>query len=309
MSLAERRVQVRHDAAHAGFRTPVSGPAVAGPEAGDAAREQAVQALQLMKDSRTEAPAPSGKHVWGVPDDVRIIGPDGSIRSINRWLGIPPAALQYSGQVFMGETLTLSTGMKNSDQEYPGNGVYAELPHQVKVTFKITCGKTTTIDPGQVVTAPSSVAQIIHQLPVPYVSTTVTITPELCPRWMPGDFFGVTAIGEVLDTDPAAGDRTGGLVGVADFAASISDAETSGCFIDCSTTGFQQPQAISNGSVNTATGAFSLGATDLAQSSPGGGWSAARSYSSGSAPGGFRGQAVSGGSMGRGWIVAWDTHL
>lgn len=309
MSLAERREQVRQDAAHAGLRNLATGPATTGAEAADAAREQAVQALQLMKGSRTEAAPPPGEHVWGVPDDVRIIGPDGSIRSINRWLGIPPAALQYSGQVFMGETLTLSTGMKNSDREYLGNGSYATLPHQVKVTFKITCGNTTTIDPGQVVTAPSSVAQIIHQLPVPYVSTTVTLTPELCPRWMPGDFFGVTAIGEVLDTDPTAGDRKGGLVVVADFAASISDAETSGCAIDCSTTGFQQPQAVSSGSVNTATGAFSLGATDLVQSSPGGGWSAARSYSSGPAPGGFAGRAAAGGSMGRGWTVAWDTRL
>lgn len=309
MSLGERRVQVRNDAAHAGFRTPVSGPAAAGLGSGDAAREQAVQALQQMKGSGADAAPAAGKAVWGVPDDVRVIGPDGSIRTINRWLGIPPAALQYSGQVFMGETLTLSTGMKNSDSEYLGDGAYAELPHQVKVTFEVTCGKTTTIDPGQVVTAPSSVAQIIHHLPVPYVSTTVTLTPELCPKWMPGDLFGVTAIGEVIDTDPAAGDRSGGLVVVADFAASISDAETSGCFIDCSTTGFQQPQAVSSGSVNTATGAFSLGATDLVQSSPGGGWSAGRSYSSGSAPGGFAGQAASGGSMGRGWTVAWDTRL
>ncbi len=209
----------------------------------------------------------------------------------------------------MGDTLTLSTGMKNSDSEFR-NGAWAELPHQVKVTWSVLCGgKLTTLDAGQVVTAPSSTYQAVNKAPVPYVSTTVTIVPELCPRLDTDPALVINAVGEVTDSDPTAGDRTGGLPLAPEIAAAITDAETLGCAIDCSTTGFAQPQAIRNGTVNTATGAFSLGGKDLVQASPGGGWTAGRYYSSDRSPNNLSARTAASRSLGQGWTSSWDTRL
>ncbi|WP_420081717.1 RHS repeat-associated core domain-containing protein [Streptomyces sp. JL4002] len=307
MTAAERREQVLQDSAGAAGRAPSGISVTAAETPADTAREQAVQA-QRQVTGQAAPGSGSDAHVWGVPDDFRIVGPEGSIRAVNRWLGVAPA-LHFTGQVFMGETLTLSTGMKNSDSKFL-NGVWAELPHQVKVTWEVSCGgKITTLDRGQVVTAPSSTYQAVNKGPVPYASTTVSMTPELCPNLGSTPQVSITAVGEVMDTDPAAGDRKGGIPLVPAIAAAITDAETPGCAIDCSTTGFAQPQAIRNGTVNSATGAFSLGANDLVQASPGGGWNAERYYSSGNVPRGLSAGSVMGGSLGVGWTSSWDTRL
>ncbi|MGW3059494.1 RHS repeat-associated core domain-containing protein [Streptomyces goshikiensis] len=309
MTLKERHEQVRRDSENAA-RRDLPGRTVAGAGAlADVARDQAAQAERQVQDRPARSSQDPAVRVWGVPDDFRIIGPEGSIRAVNRWLGVAPA-LQFTGQVFMGETLTLSTGMKNSDSKFLGNGSWAEMPHQVKVTWRLSCnGTITTLDRGQVVMAPSSTYQAIYKTPVPYVSTTVTLVPEFCPNLQPDDEIAIEARGEVIDTDPAAGDRAGGMPLVPQFATAIADAETAGCAIDCSTTGFAQPQAIRNGTVNTATGTFSLGANDLVQASPGGGWTAGRTYSSVSDPSAPSVRSAASGSMGPGWRVPWDTRL
>ncbi|WP_406739532.1 DUF6531 domain-containing protein (plasmid) [Streptomyces sp. NBC_00853] len=307
MTAAERRAQVRSDSADAARRALPAPPGHVAGTLADTAREQAVRADREASGQAAQS-SEAGKHVWGVPDDFRIVGPEGSIRAINRWLGIPPA-VQFTGQVFMGDTLTLSTGMKNSDSEFR-NGAWAELPHQVKVTWSVLCGgKLTTLDGGQVVTAPSSTYQAVNKAPVPYVSTTVTIVPELCPHLDTDPAFVINAVGEVTDSDPTAGDRKGGLPLAPEIAAAITDAETLGCAIDCATTGFAQPQAIRNGTVNTATGAFSLGGNDLVQASPGGGWSAGRYYSSGRSPSNLSARTAASRSLGQGWTSSWDTRL
>ncbi|XUM02221.1 RHS repeat-associated core domain-containing protein [Streptomyces venezuelae ATCC 10712] len=202
--------------------------------------------------------------------------------------------------------------MLNSESK-SANGKFVDAPHQVKVTWKVSCGKDTTIDKGQIVTAPSTTYYYNNKTttPVPHVTTQVTITPELCPNPLPGDSvfaagFTATAIGEVLDdTNPEAGDRTGKRATRLTFAASIPDASTDGCLTDCSLTGYAQPQTIRNGTVNTATGAFSLTATDLTQATAGGGWTAARHYASHRGAGGS--PAV--GSLGRGWSLPWESRF
>ncbi|MEV7618077.1 DUF6531 domain-containing protein, partial [Streptomyces sp. NPDC089799] len=214
----------------------------------------------------------------------------------------------------MGETVTLSTGMLNSESKTV-NGKYVDAPHQVKVTWKVVCGtKTITIDKGQIVTAPSKTYYNSNKTtPVPYATTQVTITPEVCPNSRIGGFhaydanpFTATAIGEVLDdSNPAAGDRTGSIGTSHRLAASIPAAETDGCLTDCSLTGFAQPQTVRNGTVNTATGAFSLGSGDLSQATAAGGWTAFRHYASHRGSGG----SSAAGSMGWGWSLPWESKL
>ncbi|MEV8529402.1 FG-GAP-like repeat-containing protein [Streptomyces sp. NPDC052000] len=300
MTLKQRRAQVVGDEKRGGAASFPSGPPTkATALAGEQVRKTRRQARGVGKDS---AAAASGA-VWGVPDDARVIGPDGSIRAISNRLG--PAAVDFSGQVFMGETLTLSTGMMNSDSKLNDASQYVDVPHQVKVTWEVSCGKTTEIDPGLVVTAPSSLYRVYNNAPVPYASTTVTITPALCPNST--DLFTVLAIGQVLD--PSVGDGKGSVALVTSFTRPISDSETYGCAADCSETSFAQPQAVRNGTVNTATGAFSMSASDLVQATPGGGWSATRSYSSNNAPVGASVTSAGAGSLGTGWNVPWETRL
>ncbi|MEV7611937.1 DUF6531 domain-containing protein, partial [Streptomyces sp. NPDC089799] len=307
MSLAERRKQVREDKSKAARRDVggTAGKSEHKPVASAPAPKTAKQA-QASTGAVAAATAPIVK---AEPDDFRVLGPEGSLRGIGRsWIG---ASQFFTGQVFMGETVTLSTGMFNSESKYVG-GKYVDAPHQVKVTWKISCGKDTTIDKGQIVTAPSRTYYWGNKTtPVPYASTQVTITPELCPNsyagngyWVTG--FTVTAIGEVLDdSNPEPGDRTGKATLPLAFARPIPDTETDGCLTDCSLTGFTQPQTVRNGTVNTATGAFSLSSGDLSQATAGGGWTAARHYASHKGASGS--SAV--GSLGRGWSLPWESKF
>lgn len=305
MSLAERRKQVREDKSKAAQRT-LGGPAGKNEQKPGAA-PQAPKPRKQGKASSGIAAAATASIVRAEPDDFRVLGPEGSTRGVSQqWVG---TSQWFSGQVFMGETITLSTAMLNSESKYV-NGKYVDTPHQVKVTWKVSCGKDTTIDKGQTVTAPSTTYHYNNKTtPVPYVSTQVTLTPELCPNSMPGDSvyatgFTATAIGEVLDdSNPEPGDRTGKVTMRLLFAAPIPDASTDGCLTDCSLTGFAQPQTIRNGTVNTATGAFSLTSTDLTQAKVGGGWTAARHYSSQRAADG----SSAAGSMGPGWSLPWES--
>lgn len=310
MSAAERRTQVREDKANAVRRD--LGGTVGKSEQKPASSPQVPKTPKQAKAGSSVAAAATLPIVRALPDDFRVLGSEGSTRGLAR-LDVGTGT-QFSGQVFPGETVTLSTGMLNSESKYVG-GKYVDAPHRVKVTWKISCGGApVTIDKGQIVTAPSSTYYNINKtIPVPHVSTEVVLTPELCPDPAIGneafaysEIFKATAVGEVLDdSNPAAGDRTGSLGTSHRFAASIPDAETDGCLTDCSLTGFAQPQTVRNGSVNTATGAFSLGATDLTQATAGGGWTAARHYSS------HRGSSASPGvgSMGRGWSLPWESTL
>ncbi|MET9362330.1 RHS repeat-associated core domain-containing protein [Streptomyces sp. NPDC006632] len=305
MSLAERRKQVREDKSKAAQRT-LGGPAGKNEQKPGAA-PQAPKPRKQGKASSGIAAAATASIVRAEPDDFRVLGPEGSTRGVSQqWVG---TSQWFSGQVFMGETITLSTAMLNSESKYV-NGKYVDTPHQVKVTWKVSCGKDTTIDKGQTVTAPSTTYHYNNKTtPVPYVSTQVTLTPELCPNSMPGDSvyatgFTATAIGEVLDdSNPEPGDRTGKVTMRLLFAAPIPDASTDGCLTDCSLTGFAQPQTIRNGTVNTATGAFSLTSIDLTQAKVGGGWTAARHYSSQRAADG----SSAAGSMGPGWSLPWES--
>ncbi|WP_051774808.1 RHS repeat-associated core domain-containing protein [Streptomyces sp. NRRL S-237] len=203
--------------------------------------------------------------------------------------------MYFDGSVFMGETVTLSTGMENSDAKLGPDGKWLEVPHQVKVTWRVSCGKITTFDLNQVVSAPSGFYASERNAATPHVSMQVKITPQLCPET---GLFAAEAIGTVIDVP--AGDNTGVKPVVPQFASGISDGETYGCGADCGTTGFAQPQAHRNGTVNTATGAFSLAPSDLTQGMSAEGWAAARHYSSNNAASGAHGQ---------GWSVPWETRL
>ncbi|MBT1185191.1 RHS repeat protein [Streptomyces sp. CJ_13] len=296
-SLVERRRQVREDASRpAGSKSgsATAGTSVDGPSG---TRKKTIEA----QGSAGAAADPAEDRVSGVPVDAQVIGPEGTIRAIVSGWGAPPS---FNGQVFLGETVTLSTGMESSENHF-SNGSWLNYPHQVKVTWEISCaGRKTVIDLGQVVTAPSTfyVGQSHDIASVPYARATLPITPEVCPgTGLINYVFGVKAIGTVIDTDPASGDSSGALTLVPEVAAAIPDGATMGCGTDCSTTGFAQPQNLGgNGTVNTATGAFSLSSADLAQAASGGGWAASRHYASNN---------PSSGSLGRGWSVPWDSKL
>ncbi|MGW2677544.1 scabin-related ADP-ribosyltransferase [Streptomyces sp. NPDC001436] len=206
--------------------------------------------------------------------------------------------LYFDGPVFMGETVTLSTGMENSDAKLGPDGKWLEMPHQVKVTWRVSCGKSTTFDQNQVVSAPSGLYANERNAPTPHVSLQVKITPELCPESGPGLLFGAAAIGTVIDVP--AGDNTGEKPVVPAFTSGIPNDATYGCGTDCGTTGFAEPQTLRNGTVNTATGAFSLTPNDLTQGASAEDWAAERHYSSNNA---------ASGAHGRGWSVPWETRL
>ncbi|MFE9799963.1 RHS repeat-associated core domain-containing protein [Streptomyces goshikiensis] len=254
------------------------------------------------------AMAPAANELFGVPDDVRLIGPEGAIRAIARYMsGAYPVS--FSGQVFMGETVTASTGMTHSEAQLEKDKPrYVDVFHEVKVTWKISCaGVITVIDQNQVVMASSSA--YIHQekLPLPPTTASFAITPQMCGSSSPY-MLSVEANGT------ATGGTPGKNVGVQPvnptFTEPLADSETLGCSTGCDVTGFAQPQAIRGGVVNTGTGALTFSQDEGSFRNPSGDWLTGRRYSSNNLGGSsLRAGSAATGSLGAGWSLPWETRL
>ncbi|MER5928378.1 hypothetical protein [Streptomyces mirabilis] len=166
----------------------------------------------------------------GGPNCVAVVGPEGSYRSVVGASPLGPKALV--GQVFEGETLLASAEITHSDYT-DVDGKLADVLHQVKVTWEVSCGANVVdYDLGQVVTAHSGAYSLVHPEVIdPVVTLQVMVDPKQCAGVVPntGNFF-ILARATVVDV---TGGGTGGAVTGMTLAHGIPDDQTYGCAAEC----------------------------------------------------------------------------
>ncbi len=244
---------------------------------------------------------------WGIPQYTKIWGSEGGLRASVESGGA------FNGHVVLGEEVSATSLVQNSDQAFNSDGDPIDVLHTVKVTWIVQCrGVRKEYDLNQTAITHSAAYAAYNATDDPIFSFTATVDPEQCAQGVensssPG--FQIMAQATVTDEGGGSGLASAGAYVV----ESIPDDQTLGCETDCgaATTVFPQPQAYRGVGVNTATGGFSYEITDASEFSPGGGLDLTRRYARTNSLSGSlaAADAQPTGSAGPNWLLPWDAHL
>ncbi|MGW3649290.1 RHS repeat-associated core domain-containing protein [Streptomyces sp. NPDC000878] len=267
-----------------------------------ASRARSDAALADPKDASASALA----SFWGIPQYTRVVGSEGGLRASTESRGA------FNGQVVLGENVSATTLVQNSDQAFDSSNDPIDVLHTVKVTWIVQCqGVQKEYDLNQVGITHSAAYAAYNQTDDPIFSFTAAVDPEQCAQGLKNPFspsFQIMAQAEVTDPGGGAGLTSAGAY----LVESLSDDQTLGCETDCggAVTGFPQPQAYRGSGVNTATGGFSHQYTDVSEFAPGGGLDLTRRYAQvNGSSGSLTAEAQPVGSAGPNWLLPWDAHL